>query len=139
ERYLPIVGWSAEDLKDAFLPYNPHEPIKQFFELDRSGKLFDFLHSRLNPKLRNNLAACREGTCSDVACLSASVRHIFAHGHLAANSHDLNPKRVARACKLISDFLLEFMECDFSQRIAEYCRGVAHTRKGQESRSAIWA
>src|SRR5262249_11820048 len=109
-----------DDLQSALFPYNPQEPIKQFFALDRSGKLFDFLHSRLNSKLRNNLTGCRKGTCSNVACLSASVRHIFAHGHLAANSHDINPKQVAHACKGISDFLLDFMECDFSKRIAEY-------------------
>jgi hypothetical protein len=136
ERYLPMVGLKDDDLKDALLPYNPHEPIKQFFALDRSGKLFDFLHSRLNSKLRNNLTACREGTCSNVACLSASVRHIFVHGHLAANSHDINPKQVARACRGISDFLLEFMECDFSQRIGEYY-SIAREQRSVSSSSQL--
>jgi hypothetical protein len=129
ERYLPIVGLTEDDLKDALLPHNPHDSIKRFFALDRSGKLFDFLHARLRPKLRNNLTACRDGTCCDVACISASVRHIFAHGHLAANSHDIDPGQVARACAIISDFLLGFMECDFSRRIAEYYQSVARDRK----------
>jgi hypothetical protein len=133
ERYLPIVGLTDDDLKDALLPYQPHEPIKQFFALDRSGKLFDFLHSRLNSKLRSNLKACREGTCSNVACLSASVRHIFAHGHLASNSHDINPKQVARACKGISDFLLVFMECDFTQRIVEYYHSTKREKRSVSS------
>jgi hypothetical protein len=125
ERYLPIVGLTDDDLTNALLSYNPHESIKQFFALDRSGRLFNFLHSRLNSKLKQKLTACREGTCANVACLSASVRHIFAHGHLGANSHDIKPKQVARACKGISDFLLDFMECDFSQRMREYCLSIA--------------
>jgi hypothetical protein len=57
------------------------------------------------------------------------VRHIFAHGHLAANSSDINPKQVARACEGLSDFLLGFMECDFSRRIAEYYH---RTLKGEK-------
>jgi hypothetical protein len=137
ERYLPIVGLTDGNLKDVLLPYNPHEAISRFFARDRSGKLFDFLHSRLKAKLRNNLTACREGTCCDVTCLSAAVRHIFAHGHLTANSHDINPNQVARACEAISNFLLDFMEGDFARRIAEYYQNVAHDRMGPEGHGAI--
>jgi hypothetical protein len=108
---------------------SPCEPIKQFFAHDRSGKLFNFLHARLKPKVRNNLLACRDGTCCDVTCLSAAVRHIFAHGHLGANSHDIDPGQVARACTVVSDFLLEFMGCDFSRRIAEYYQSLTPDRK----------
>lgn len=120
ERYLPIVGLIDSTLKDALMPYNPREVVHQFFELDRSGKLFDFLHSRVNPRLKGALTACREGVTHDIFCLSAAIRHIFAHGHLAANSNDIDPKRVSRACEGVANFLLDFMECDFSRRISEY-------------------
>jgi hypothetical protein len=139
ERYLPIVGLTDRDLKDALLPHKPEEPIRQFFALDRSGKLFDFLHARLKPKLQANLVACRDGICCDVACLSAAVRHIFAHGHLAANAHDINPNQVSRACKVISDFLLDYMEYDFTKKIGEYYRTVASTREGQAERGSVQA
>jgi hypothetical protein len=129
ERYLEIVGLTLGNLENALLPYNPHEQMKQFFARDRSGKLFDFLHPRLNSNwLSSKLTACREGTCSNVGCLSASVRHIFAHGHLGATSHDINPKQVAHGCKGISDFLLAFMECDFTYRIGKYDLGIARER-----------
>jgi hypothetical protein len=129
ERYLAIVGLSEDDLNSALFPDDPHESIRQFFAMDRSGKLFNFLHSRLKSKARNNLTACRDGTCGNVAFLSASVRHIFVHGHLAANSHDVNPKQVARACNVISAFLLKFMEYDFSRRVGDYYHSVARRQK----------
>lgn len=129
ERYLPIVGLTEANLANALAPYNPHEPIKQFFALDRRGKLFDFLHARLKQKLRSNLAACRDGSSGDVTCLSAAVRHIFAHGHLGGTTNDINPNHAARACSVISDFLLEFMAHDFTSRIAEYYHKAGCTRR----------
>jgi hypothetical protein len=48
------------------------------------------------------------------------VRHIFAHGHLAANSYGINPNHVAAACGTISDFLLDFMDSDFTSRMIHY-------------------
>jgi hypothetical protein len=129
ELYRPIVGLAEGDMADTLLPHKPHEPIKRFFALDPSGRLFDFLHAKLRPKLRTSLAACRDGTCCDVACIASAVRHIFAHGHLSANANDIEPRRVARACAVISDFLLEFMECDFSRRIAVFYQSLAPSSK----------
>jgi hypothetical protein len=120
ELYLPIVGMTNADVITALQPYNPELPIKQFFALDRSGRLFEFLRSRLNTKLQASLTAAREGTSSDVTCLAASVRHIFVHGHLAAHSNDIKPKQISRACEIVSDFLLDFMDSDFTRRIVEY-------------------
>jgi hypothetical protein len=139
ERYLPIVGLTECDLAEALRPHDPHESIRQFFAGDRSGKLFNFLHSRLKPKLRNNLTACRDGTCADVTCLSAAVRHIFAHGHLAANSSDINPNQVARACEGLSDFLLGFMECDFSRRVVGYYQRIAQKKEACGDRKTFRA
>jgi hypothetical protein len=139
ERYLPIIGLAESGLTQALSPHNPHETIQRFFAGDRSGKLFNFLHSRLNKKLQNNLTACREGTCADVTCLSASVRHIFAHGHLTANASDINPNQVAKACECLSEFLLDFMERDFGQRIAEYYERVARTANACQERKTVGA
>jgi hypothetical protein len=133
ERYLPIVGLPDRIPADVLAPHSPHEPIKQFFALDRKGKLFEFLHARVESKtLKRNLTACREGTCCDVDCMSAAIRHIFAHGHLGGTSNDINPTQVARACAIVSDFLLNFMANDFTSRIAAYYHGAGCTRKKAE-------
>jgi hypothetical protein len=129
KRYLPIVGLTESALAAALAPHNPRETIQQFFALDPKGKLFDFLHARLNQKLQRNLAACRVGTCCDLTCISASVRHIFAHGHLGGTVNEINPNHVARACAIVSDFLLEFMAFDFTSRIAAYYHSAGCARK----------
>ena len=124
ERYMSIIDVSEDNLEPLLQPYNPVKAIEDFFGHDQKGKLFDFLHKRVNPRLKARLTACREGRCCNVASLSASVRHIFAHGHLTANSYGINPNHVASACGTVSDFLLDFMENDFTMRIVEYERSL---------------
>ena len=96
ELYRPIVNLDAKnDLLAALGPYNPDGPVKKFFALDRSGRLFDFLQSKLDKqRSKDSLRACREGASADVTCLSASVRHIFVHGHLSAHSNEIRPKQI---------------------------------------------
>jgi hypothetical protein len=122
ERYLTIIDVKEDRLEPLLRPYNPDKTIKEFFSHDKKGKFFDFLHKRVNQKLQKQLTACRDGTCCNVGYLSASVRHIFAHGHLTANSYGMNPNHIASACETISDFLLDFMDSDFTLRIGEYER-----------------
>jgi hypothetical protein len=124
ERYLPIINIDVNELEDVLKPHGPEKVVEQFFDQDRRGRLFEFLDRWVNPRLRASLRACREGTCCNVFYLSASVRHIFAHGHLAANSYGMNPDHVAAACGTISDFLLDFMEADFTLRVRDYHRSV---------------
>jgi hypothetical protein len=136
ERYLSLVGLSDDGFNEALLPHEPSKAIKEFFERDRSGKLFDFLHPRLNSKLQAKLKKCRDGASVNVSCVSAAVRHIFVHGHLGANTHDINPRQVARSCNAISDFLLTFMETDFTQRIKTYYDSIDVPRPAIPSKSA---
>jgi hypothetical protein len=125
ERYLPIIDVREEDLESLMQPYNPRTTIDEFFSKDKKGKLFEFLHERLNPRLKAKLIACREGSCENVSHLSASIRHIFAHGHLAAHSHGIKPNQVASACATVSEFLLDFMEDDFTGRMVRCERDLA--------------
>jgi hypothetical protein len=126
ERYLNLIGATTDHLEPLLQPYEPKETIKEFFGYDKKGRLFDFLHERLDKeRARNRLKACREGTCCNVAHVSAAVRHIFAHGHLTAHAHGINPNQVASACGTISEFLLNFMDADFTLRMIEYERSLA--------------
>ena len=120
ERYLDIIGVSEDNLEPVLQPYNPEKTMEEFFNYDKKGRLFAFLHERLNQRLKTKLTACREGRCHNVGSISASIRHIFAHGHLTANSYGINPNHLARACTGVSDFLLDFMDSDFTLRISEY-------------------
>jgi hypothetical protein len=120
ERYLDLLGLAIHDLGPALQPFAPGDVVRRFFEIDDKGKLFDFLHRRVNDSLKKRLVECRNGTCSNVGFISASVRHIFAHGHLTAHASDLIPARTFAACKLVSDYLLDFMDDHLCKVVAQY-------------------
>lgn len=123
ERYLALIDTKVEDMEAVLSPYGPEEVVREFFRLDSNGRLFDFLHARVKQRLKGHLTACRDGTSSNVGTISASIRHIFAHGHLTANANDQDPRRCYRACGMVSEFLLAFIDEHFSQKIDQYRRG----------------
>ena len=106
-----------------------------------SDRLYDFLQKHLERnKLKQELAACREGNERSVICLSSALRHIFAHGHLSAHSNGISPHKVDKACEVVSEFLLTFMGTDFTARIhryEQYEKGAPGQRTdGSESKSS---
>ena len=116
---------SMDGLEEVLRPFEPQSVVKVFFDLDKDGKLFQFLHERLHGRMPEKLTKCRDGESANVGLLSAAIRHIFVHGHLASRSNGVSPARLSKACKTISDFLLRFMDLHFEQRIDAYC-----TQKG---------
>jgi hypothetical protein len=44
--------------------------------------------------------------------MSAGIRHVFAHGPLCAYSNRIHPKNVYSICRLISNFLIDFMDIE---------------------------
>ena len=125
ECFLKLNGLkSVGQLEDLLKPYKPEPVIETFIEKDRDGRLFTFLHKRIEERLKPKLEACRNGTSTNVGHISASVRHIFAHGHLTANANRINPRNVYTICKVTSDFLLDFMDREFTKKIDAYCARV---------------
>lgn len=111
-----------ELLTDLMEPHEPHHVISLFNAKDKNGKFYEFLHSRLdNDKLKSNFTSCREGKIPNIAYISLSIRHIFAHGHLTANANGINPHSVNTICQSTSNFLINFMDYEFSKAIDAYC------------------
>lgn len=123
EQYLEVTKHKLDDVESALAPFDPKVVIDCFFQNDPNDKLYKFLCSKLtNKRLKTNLMDCRVGKSVNVAYISASIRHIFAHGHLTANAKGINPKKIHVGCKTICDCLLNFIDHDFSKRIYEYDR-----------------
>ncbi len=121
ERFLEINSLKLDALDSLMAPYNPEKVIQKFVEKDKKGLLYNFLYEKINDKkLKVKLSDCRSYNSTNVAYISASIRHIFAHGHLCAHSNDVNPKNVYSICTSISDFLLTFMDAEFAKKIEEY-------------------
>jgi hypothetical protein len=135
EQYLKLTGQyqrltqqKPADLETQFPSLSSSEVVRSFFACDKDDRLFKFLCSKLDSKnLKAGLVECQAGHCASVWPLSASIRHIFAHGHLTANAKGINPSRIHRGCKGLSDFLLNYVDDDFSGRIDGYARRQIHT------------
>ena len=109
-------------LTDLMAPHEPHHVVALFNSKDKKGKFFDYLHSHLDSDtLKTKFTSCREGNLPNIAYISASIRHIFAHGHLTANASGINPQYVNAICQSTSDFLIKFMDYEFSKVIDAYC------------------
>ncbi len=120
ERFVEINSLELDTLGSLMAPYNPEKVIQKFVEKDKKGLLYNFIYERINKKLKVKLSDCRNYNSTNVAYISASIRHIFAHGHLCAHSNGVNPKNVYYICTSISDFLLTFMDAEFAKKIDEY-------------------
>ena len=121
ERYLTAINIGLDGLDILLKARQPEAVLKEFHCKDKDNRLFNFLHERVNKKLKVKLEECRSGSCTNVAYVSACIRHIFAHGELTANTHRINPKQTYCCCKKVSDFLLDFMDSDFDARLERYC------------------
>ena len=91
--------------------------VEKFLAGDKDRLLFDFLHKRVNKDLKQHLTSIYAGEDENVAQISASIRHIFAHGILTAYANDIKPKVVNKLCMELSDFLLDFMDNEFTKKV----------------------
>lgn len=74
------------------------------------------------PNLRQQLEDFKNGKNGqeiNVTCIVKNIRHIFAHGKIAAPSSGLSFNKINTICTLTSDFLLETMDNDFEKRVNE--------------------
>lgn len=135
ERYMCCIGVVNKQKKpivygdrviELMKPHHPERVIEEFIKTDSGDRFFSFVHARLDSPLQVVFEKCKDGTCYDVGAVSAAIRHIFAHGHLTAHANRLNVKRVHRICMTVSDFVLDFVDADFTRRINEYCEAVGY-------------
>lgn len=122
ERFREIFGVESDTgLSPMLLPYQPKTVADEFVAGDPKRLLFDFMYERLdNKRLREHLSRIYDGDEDNIAHLSASIRHIFAHGHLTAHAHGINPRKVNNSCARLSNFIIDFMDAEFTKTVKEY-------------------
>jgi hypothetical protein len=112
----------VEFLHSSFLERQPEQKgiISEIRNLDKDNQLFQFLANHLShKKTKGMMENFIRGGDVNVSFLAKSMRHVFAHGVLTANSGGLSPKRFDGISQKISDFLLDCMDSDFDTRIPE--------------------
>lgn len=126
ECYAQLIGADPAyglPIADAIQRYAPEPVIQTLLHNDPDGRMCSFVSRKLKAKtLQKIIQACQRGESTNVAGLSAAIRHIFAHGELTAHANRVNPRRAHVICLAISDFLLDFMDREFTRQIDEYCR-----------------
>jgi hypothetical protein len=121
ECYLPVTGHESATIEERLVLFpDPGKVVRDFFERDKSGKLGDFLCTKLKKSAAAKLAKCREGGSKNVYCLSAALRHGFAHGELTPNAYGIKPRAMAEAVDEVSTYVLGFINWDFSSRLIDY-------------------
>lgn len=119
ERFMEINALkNYDELFPLMAPYGPEKVVESFFDGDDKDKLYDFLLEKIDrEKLRKGFRMCKRRESANVARISAAIRNIFAHGHLAANTNQVNTRKIHASCVSVSDFLLRFMDAEFTRKI----------------------
>lgn len=121
ETYCRIIGKNPSRESEVKLlqdSQSQDQVIKTIRDLDPENALSKYLSQHLTGKhLRQMMCDFTAGQEVNVSCFARSIRHIFAHGILAANSTGLSPKRFNQVSQIISDFLLNCMDEDFDKRV----------------------
>lgn len=85
---------------------------------DPQNSLFQFLLQHLNgQRLKQMMSDFIAGEDANVSFLGRCVRHVFAHGVLAATSSKLSVENLDKISIIISNFLLDCMDKDFESKI----------------------
>jgi hypothetical protein len=100
--------------------YSIHQSVlEEIRNLDPDYKLCQFLENHLSSRtVKEMMQGFIQGENVNVSFLAKSIRHVFAHGVLTANSGGLSAKRFDRISQKLSDFLLDCMDSDFADRIS---------------------
>lgn len=124
ERFIEIYSRNLDALEPLLIDYGSEQILQEIFKKDQQGLLFDFIYQRVNNKVKSKLMNCRHFQSANVAYISAGIRHIFAHGYLCAYSNRISPKNVYYICRLISDFLINFMDSEFTKTIVFFSKKI---------------
>jgi hypothetical protein len=121
ETFIKFRGPVKDDKLDALstlmTQYGGREVLQGCFQKDKNGTLYNFLHKRVNHRLKDRLRRCRSEETDNVGYLSACIRHIFAHGELSANADNVNPMHLHSLCLSVSDFLLDLIDTEFTKKV----------------------
>lgn len=118
EGFLQIFKTKFYEVDATFPNYKYAFISKKIRSLDKKEKFIDSVHSQLTSvQLKARLISFQNEETNNPLILAAAIRHTFAHGKLAANANDANPKHVAGICTLLSELIFEIIDTEFEKKI----------------------
>lgn len=114
ETLLAVKGKHPQDANESLERHGAKDLLAQLQTLDKENKFYNFIYERVNESHKKQLDNYFNGDPCNIAYLASAIRHIFAHGWLSPNADAVEPKAVVEICNLLCDFLLSFMDNEFS-------------------------
>jgi hypothetical protein len=117
EAFLQVIGANQTSIGAELQAHGAIPLLQRLREADTDNCFYSFIHSRVNNTHKQELENYFNNDPSNVAYLASAIRHIFAHGWLTPNAGGGEASATADVCNAVCDFLLSFMDSQFSTRV----------------------
>ena len=117
ETFVEIAKLDKSDIGKELEHFGAIEILDNIRLIDKDDKFYKFIYERVNNKHKNELDNYFNRDSCNIIYLASAIRHIFAHGWLSPHANQANPKAVNQICHILSQFLLDFMDREFSSRV----------------------
>lgn len=120
EQFLEICGLKQKQTTDLFDAYNAAALCEEIKAFDKGTAFYSFILSKVDKYHKSEIEKLFANQPLNSSYLASGIRHIFAHGYLSPHANGSQPKNVVKICNLISDFLLNIIDLEFSKQISIY-------------------
>ncbi|MEF9957234.1 MAG: hypothetical protein RSA22_10350 [Acinetobacter sp.] len=114
ESFLPLIDLNVSHTEDLMMKYSSDSVIREIRRIDVNDKFYKFIYDRVNKRHKKELDSYFNSDPCNPQYLASSIRHIFAHGPLTPNANEVEPESVVNICKILSQFLLNLIDAEFT-------------------------
>lgn len=121
EQLLKITGLKQvdEEIAHLFDSYRSKDLCDLIRKYDKNNAFYSFIISQVNNAHKAEIEKYFTEQELNSSYLASAIRHIFAHGQLTPHANNTKPKDVIKICDAISEFLLQIMDKEFTNRITK--------------------
>ncbi|BAZ13696.1 hypothetical protein NIES4071_55360 [Calothrix sp. NIES-4071] len=120
EQFLEIRGLEQRHTKELFDAYNAAMLCDEIRACDKGNVFYSFILSKVNNSHKLEIEKLFANQPLNSSYLASGIRHIFAHGYLSPHANGSQPKNVVKICNMISVFLLNIIDLEFSKQMNSY-------------------
>lgn len=117
ELLLKIVGKTQVTVRADLDAAGADSLLAELRELDEENAFYHFIYARVNSAHQAELSNYFANDPCNLAYLASAIRHIYAHGLLTPSANGGEPMVAAIISQKISNFLLCFMDNQFSKHV----------------------
>ena len=120
ETFEKIAKLNRKDLGKELELFGAIEVLDKIRAIDKKNRFYKFIYDKVNFTHKKELDNYFNQDSCNIVYLASAIRHIFAHGWLSPHANQADPKAVNQICHILSQFLLDFMDREFSMRVDQF-------------------